>query len=117
MKKATHEKTCILQDRDEKRRLRVGFVSADFYRHVVAYFILPALTHRDRADLHVTLYSCGRKVGKGVCESERLCEGGRKGGSAGGRGGDSLYVRVRACVVNMRVLVCVRFCVYMCMCV
>jgi len=27
-------------------------------RHVVMHFVLPALEHRSREDLHLTLYSC-----------------------------------------------------------
>ncbi|WP_181358849.1 tetratricopeptide repeat protein [Pseudothauera lacus] len=40
-------------DRNPERRLRIGFVSADFYNHAVAHFLMPVLEHidRDRFDL------------------------------------------------------------------
>jgi len=36
--------------------------SPDLFRHVVAHFLLPALQHRDRDRIHVSLYHCGRTV-------------------------------------------------------
>lgn len=38
-------------------RLRVGYISPDFYSHSVAYFIHAALRHHDSAHVHVTCYS------------------------------------------------------------
>ncbi len=38
------------------RRLRIGFVSADFRRHSVAWFMLPLLRHLDRSRFLITLY-------------------------------------------------------------
>ncbi len=38
------------------RRLRIGFVSADFRRHSVAWFMLPLLRHLDRSRFLVVLY-------------------------------------------------------------
>ena len=37
-------------------RLRIGFVSGDFRRHSVAWFMLPLLRHLDRDRFHLTLY-------------------------------------------------------------
>ncbi|MCB2186001.1 MAG: tetratricopeptide repeat protein [Deltaproteobacteria bacterium] len=42
---------------DPERRLRVGYVSADLRRHPVGYFLLPVLTHHDRARFEVICYS------------------------------------------------------------
>lgn len=39
------------------KRLRVGYVSADFRGHSVAYFFWPLLTHHDRSQVEVFLYS------------------------------------------------------------
>lgn len=39
-----------------ERRLRIGFVSADFRRHSVAWFMLPLLRHLDRSAFVITLY-------------------------------------------------------------
>jgi len=44
---------------DALRRLRIGFISPDFCRHAVSYFIEPILEQLDRKDLHITLYACG----------------------------------------------------------
>ena len=40
-----------------ERRLRVGYVSADFRRHAMSDFLLPLLEHHDRARLEVYCYS------------------------------------------------------------
>ncbi len=44
-------------DRDPHRRLRVGFVSADFGRHPVGYFLIRALEHLDRGQCETVCYS------------------------------------------------------------
>lgn len=43
--------------RDPERVLRLGFVSGDFNRHPVAFFIVRALENLDRGRFHVTCYS------------------------------------------------------------
>jgi predicted O-linked N-acetylglucosamine transferase (SPINDLY family) len=43
--------------RDPDRKLRIGYVSADFRRHSVAYFIEPVITAHDRTAVEVTLYA------------------------------------------------------------
>lgn len=40
-----------------RRRLRIGYVSRDFFRHSVAYFLEPILRHHDRTRVDVTCYS------------------------------------------------------------
>ncbi len=42
--------------RTQRRRTRIGFVSGDFRRHSVAYFLEPVLRHYDREGYRVTLY-------------------------------------------------------------
>jgi predicted O-linked N-acetylglucosamine transferase (SPINDLY family) len=44
-------------ERSPDRRLRVGYVSADFGRHSVAYFLNPLLEHHDRKAVDVFCYS------------------------------------------------------------
>lgn len=44
---------------DPDRKLKVGFVSSDLYRHPVGIFLQPLLEHLDRARLEVHCYSCG----------------------------------------------------------
>ena len=41
----------------ENRRLRIGYVSADFRNHPIGYFIEQALTHHDRTQFEVFCYS------------------------------------------------------------
>lgn len=43
--------------RDPDRKLKIGYVSADFRRHSVAYFIEPVIAAHDRAVVEVTLYA------------------------------------------------------------
>jgi predicted O-linked N-acetylglucosamine transferase (SPINDLY family) len=44
-------------DRDENRRLRIGYVSADFRRHSVAFFIEPLLAAHDRQQVDIVCFS------------------------------------------------------------
>jgi predicted O-linked N-acetylglucosamine transferase (SPINDLY family) len=44
-------------DRSAERRIKVGYVSADFRNHVIGANVLPLLRHRDRESVHVTCYS------------------------------------------------------------
>lgn len=46
--------------RDPDRPLRIGYVSPDFARHPVGWFLTGVLRHRDRAAFHVTAYSSRR---------------------------------------------------------
>ena len=48
--------------RDPERRLRIGYVSADFRQHALTYFIEPALAQRDRAGFEVYCYHSSRMV-------------------------------------------------------
>lgn len=43
--------------RDPNKRLRIGYVSPDFWMHPVARFMLPILQHHDRAHFEVVAYS------------------------------------------------------------
>ncbi|MBK8163005.1 MAG: tetratricopeptide repeat protein [Gammaproteobacteria bacterium] len=47
--------------RDAARRLKVGYVSGDFRRHSVAYFILPILAGHDRDQVEVYAYYTHRQ--------------------------------------------------------
>jgi len=44
--------------RDPDRRVRLGYVSADFRSHSAALFFKPILLHHDKARFEVTCYSC-----------------------------------------------------------
>lgn len=46
-------------DRDPGRRLRIGYVTADFREHSVAFFMLPVLAHHDPTQVDVHVYSGG----------------------------------------------------------
>ena len=48
--------------RDPERRLRIGYVSADFRQHALSYFIEPALARHDGAAFEVFCYHSGRVV-------------------------------------------------------
>jgi protein O-GlcNAc transferase len=42
---------------DPERRLRIGYVSANFYRHPIGYFLLPSLACHDRDQFELFCYS------------------------------------------------------------
>ena len=46
---------------DPERRIRVGYVSADFYGHPLAFFVLPLLAKHDRARFEAVCYYNGVK--------------------------------------------------------
>jgi len=48
--------TQYLNDPDPQRRLRVGYVSADFFRHSVAYFFEPILDGANHEAVEITCY-------------------------------------------------------------
>ncbi|WP_158590407.1 tetratricopeptide repeat protein [Noviherbaspirillum cavernae] len=47
--------------RDPQRRLRIGYVSPDFNRHAVSYFIEPVLALHDKAQVEVFCYYNGTR--------------------------------------------------------
>jgi protein O-GlcNAc transferase len=49
------------KDREPARRLRVGYVSADFRNHPAALFLRPLFRHHDRTRVHVIAYSNARR--------------------------------------------------------
>jgi len=48
-------------DRDPRKRLKVGYVTADFRRHSIAFFMLPVLQHHDPAQVEVHVFSSGKE--------------------------------------------------------
>lgn len=48
------------QDRDPKRRLKIGYVSADFRRHSCACFLLPLIRNHERSEVEVFAFSNAR---------------------------------------------------------
>jgi predicted O-linked N-acetylglucosamine transferase (SPINDLY family) len=44
-------------DRDPERRLRVGYVGADFREHCQSFFLLPLFSHHDRSAFEIFCYS------------------------------------------------------------
>lgn len=50
------------EGRDPNKRLRVGFVSADFRFHAIAFLVLPLLKARDAAQWEAFCYSSTRKA-------------------------------------------------------
>jgi predicted O-linked N-acetylglucosamine transferase (SPINDLY family) len=44
-----------------KRRIRVGYLSPDYYRHPISYFIEAVLRHHDRARFEVFCYHTGER--------------------------------------------------------
>ena len=49
--------TCHTNERDPNRKLRIGYVSPDFRRHAVSYFIEPVIIEHNREHFEVFCYS------------------------------------------------------------
>ena len=56
-------KPLIVADRNPRKRLKVGYVTADFREHSVAFFMLPVLRHHNPDNVEVHVYSSGRRDG------------------------------------------------------
>jgi protein O-GlcNAc transferase len=66
------------RSRDPERRLRVGYVSCDFNRHPVAWFLLPLLERHDRAGFESILYFTGDKVDEVTAQVRAAAQGWRE---------------------------------------
>ncbi len=56
------------------RRIRVGYLSPDLWRHPVALFLIPALAHHERAAFEVFCYSTGTTSDSVTAEVRSLVE-------------------------------------------
>lgn len=48
-----------VQDRNPRKKLKIGYVTADFRQHSVAFFMQPVLTHHNPDNVEVHVYSNG----------------------------------------------------------
>lgn len=48
-------------DRNPRKRLKVGYVTADFRLHSIAFFMMPVLQHHDPEAVEIHVYSTGRR--------------------------------------------------------
>ncbi|WP_034387471.1 O-linked N-acetylglucosamine transferase, SPINDLY family protein [Comamonas composti] len=53
-------KPLVVRDRSPGKRLRIGYVTADFRQHSVAFFMQPVLEHHDPQNVEVHVYSSGQ---------------------------------------------------------
>jgi protein O-GlcNAc transferase len=56
-------KPLVVANRDPGKRLKVGYVTADFREHSVAFFMLPVLRHHNPEAVEVHVYSSGLRDG------------------------------------------------------
>lgn len=56
-------KPLVVADRNPRKRLRVGYVTADFREHSVAFFMMPVLKHHNLNEVEVHVYSSGKRDG------------------------------------------------------
>jgi protein O-GlcNAc transferase len=66
---------------EPERRLRMGYVSADFYQHSVAHAILPILRSHDRAQIEVVCYSGVTAPDETTAEARSLADAWRDVGN------------------------------------
>jgi len=64
-------------DADLERRLKIGYVSADFRTHSVTYFFEPLLQARDRNAVEVYCYSAGQGADATTARLQALVDGWR----------------------------------------
>lgn len=68
------EITAHANDRSPDRPLRIGYVSADFRRHPVGFFIAPLLEHHDRSNFHIACYFNSRNPDELTDRLKRHCD-------------------------------------------
>lgn len=56
-------KALKVDDRSPRKRLKVGYVTADFREHSVAFFMMSVLKHHNPENVEVHVYSSGRRDG------------------------------------------------------
>lgn len=66
------------QSADPARRLRIGYVSCDFNRHPVAWFLVPLLERHDRACYEAVCYFTGDKVDEVTAQVRAAADGWRE---------------------------------------
>jgi predicted O-linked N-acetylglucosamine transferase (SPINDLY family) len=66
------------QSADPERRLRIGYVSCDFNRHPVAWFLIPLLERHDRAGCEPICYFTGDKVDEVTAQVRAAADGWRE---------------------------------------
>ncbi len=54
-------KSLVVKDRNPRKRLKVGYVTADFRTHSVAFFMHPVLCHHNSEVVEVHVYSSGKR--------------------------------------------------------
>ena len=59
---------------DPNRRLRIGYVSGDFYRHTAMLFLVPVLRQHDRRRFEIFAYANVYRPDAGTAEIEALVE-------------------------------------------
>ncbi len=54
-------KPLVIKDRNPRKRLKIGYVSADFRTHSVAFFMYPVLCHHNPDAVEIHVYSSGKR--------------------------------------------------------
>jgi protein O-GlcNAc transferase len=54
-------KPLVVKDRNPRKRLKVGYVTADFRLHSVAFFMHPVLRHHNADAVEIHVYSSGKR--------------------------------------------------------
>jgi protein O-GlcNAc transferase len=63
--------------RDPRRRIRIGYVSPNFSRHSVGYFVEPIIRHHDRKHFEIFCYYAHRLSDETTARIHRLADGWR----------------------------------------
>jgi hypothetical protein len=79
--------------RDPRRRLRIGYVSPNFSRHSVGYFIAPVIAAHDRSRYEVFCYYTHRLSDDTTARIRQAADGWRE---VAGAGDDALEALIRA---------------------
>jgi protein O-GlcNAc transferase len=94
------------RNRDPDRKLRIGYLSSDFYSHPVARNLELLLRHRDRTNFHVTLYA---DVLKPDPVTSRLKEMADEWRPVDGQSDEQVAQRIRADGIDIMIFLAGRF--------
>jgi predicted O-linked N-acetylglucosamine transferase (SPINDLY family) len=71
---SAHETIRHDNERSPDRRLRIGYVSPDFRRHSVAFFLIPLLEHHDPRSVETFCYSNVRRADDFTVRIKQCCD-------------------------------------------
>jgi protein O-GlcNAc transferase len=95
-----NEWACHPNDRNPDRRLRIGYIGADFRDHCQSLFTIPLLSHHDHERFEITCYA---NMPRADAVTERIMEHAERWRVIAGRGDQEVADQIRADQIDILV--------------